>query len=125
MSDTCRTCGQELPEGNSNLSILIRDSCNDISRFAQGWEAVWAKWEVGDTKFLGDDKLMVEKVYETNPTNLDGYDTIPVEMVFQVANGYDSDYWKINGEWSSYDGREWNGLFVKVEKKERTSIYYG
>jgi len=125
MSETCKTCGQELPDGDTNLSVLIRDSCNDISQFAEGWDAVWTKWSVGETKFLGDDKLMIEKVFETNWEDLDGYDTLPIEMVFQVARGYDSEFWKICGEWDSYDGKKWNGMFVKVEKKERTSVYYG
>lgn len=125
MSETCRTCGQELPAGNSNLSVLIENSCNDTSRWYTGWDAVWYDWTIGDTKFLGDARLTVEKVFETDSDNFDGYETIPIEMVFAVSQNYDTEFWKINGEWSSYDGKEWNGLFVKVEKKERTSVYYG
>jgi hypothetical protein len=125
VSETCRTCGQELPEGNSNLSVLIQNSCDETSRYYTGWDAVWYDWPVGETRFLGPTSTMVQKVHETDTDSFDGYDTLPIEMVFQVADGYDSEFWKINGEWSSYDGKEWNGLFVKVEKKERTSIYYG
>jgi hypothetical protein len=125
MSDTCRTCGQELPAGNSNLSVLIQNSCNDESKWYTGWDAVWNAWSVGDSKYLGDDRVLVEKVYETDSDNFDGYDSIPIEMVFAVSNNFDMEFWKITGEWSSYDGKEWNGMFSKVEKKERTSVYYG
>src|SRR4051812_42916155 len=116
MSNTCVTCGQEVSENDTPLKMALKNSCN--TKWNTGWDAVWSYWAVGDGKQI--DGKWVTKVYESD-IELDGYDTIPVEMVFEENDNY----WKVSGSWSSYDGKEWEDRLVKVEKKERTSVFYG
>lgn len=116
--NTCPSCGQSVKESETPLKQAIKNSCN--TTFYDGWEAVWYKWPVGEARRVGP--FTVEKVSETDSNELDGYTTIPVEMVFEV--GYD-EFYKVTGSWTSYDGTKWNDELIKVEKKERTAVYYG
>lgn len=117
MSNTCNTCGQEVDENFSPLKAALMSSCD--GNWRKGWTAVYHAWNVGDFRRVG--AYDVTKVFETDSDELDGYGEEPMEMVFEVGD----EYWKITGTWSSYDGMKWNDTLVRVEKKERTSTYYG
>lgn len=116
--NTCVTCGQAVSESDTPLKMAIKNACP--SNWYNGWDGVWNSWDIGEHKNLG--AFGVTKVSETDSKELDGYSVVPMEMVFEVDG---DEYWKITGSWSSYDGKEWEDTLVRVEKKERTSVYYG
>lgn len=118
MSEKCGTCGQFLPVDES-FDFALETSCDSISKWYTGWDAVWQSWSVGELKVIQG--KTVSKVSETDSDELDGYSTIPIEMVFEVNYGQ---YYKLSGRWSSYDGKKWDKKLVEVEKRERTAFYY-
>lgn len=119
MNETCSLCGSELKDGDTLLKLAIKGALDSESRWAKGWDAVWSKWNVGGTRSVGG--FVVTKVFESNPDDLDGYDEVELMMVFEVEG---KGLWKVEGTWSSQDGKEWVDVLVPAEKKERVQTYY-
>lgn len=120
MSETCYACGQSVTKANSSFEDNLRTACDNDTTYYDGWDAVWALWHVGDWKLVGGN--VVTKVFETDQNEMDGYGDVQIEMVFEDEL---MQCWKVKGEWSSYNGKQWESGLTKVEKKERTSVYYG
>jgi hypothetical protein len=120
MGDTCYACGQSITKANSSFEDSLRTVCDAEVSYYDGWDAVWARWRVGDWKIV--DGKVVTKVFETDEDELDGYGDVDIQMVFEDEV---MQCWKLKGSWSSYGGKKWEDGLVKVEKKERTSVYYG
>jgi len=123
VSETCSACGQSVREGQSQDYFHILSICDEIGKWGTtGLNAGWQYWKVGEEHYR--DGKVYELVQKT-PEDLDeleGYGAVAVSMVFEID--YDN-FVKVTGTWNSYDGIQWNEQLVKVEKKERTSVYYG
>ena len=122
MSETCKTCGQEVSEGQSSDYFAIRKIAEGLKSYGNVWDKAWDKWVLDEEVWeYGKCYKLVARTPE-DKWELDGYGSIDVSMVFEVDF---NTYYKLTGEWSSYNGIEWNDRLVKVEKKERTAVYYG
>lgn len=113
MSDTCETCGQVVSKAETLPEIY---AALKKHYFPDRWEDIELSGPA-DVANLGE----VSVVGVSDNINDDpGYLGLDIFVVFQVGQ----EFYRLNGEMSSYAGRSWEGHLTPVSKKEKKVIVY-
>lgn len=130
LSENCTSCGQELPQfyDLSNTALIgkaLKEYAAGNNTF-RAWEALHSL-EVGDS--LQIDRIgLVEKVHRVAGEYDAPEYTQHIEMVLKITqylpSGRVVKFFKKTGEYSSFDGNEWNGPFKETSEKPVTILVW-
>ncbi len=132
MSDKCDSCGQKLPEyyDLSETKIIEKAFSEYGIGDAGSWRGRSKGWSRLSDDLQGRSALFIERIGDVELINYVGGDyeseiyTQPIQMVLKVTQNTPDEqivkFFKKVGEFTSFDGSEWDGPFTEVSSKPKT-----
>ncbi len=124
MSNNCPTCEQPIPDNSPYTAAEVHASVK--TDFSDDWTDFYSYgMSRGYSKLQLRGRAVQTNQVERNPTlTYESYSSTPIWVVFSLDGPAGTQYFKMSGYESSYEGCMWDGKLKEVKATEKTIIEY-